>query len=169
MVTYQEPRVDVNVWSSMLRACVAALVAAGCELAPVASVEVQTPGVPAGVSAGLLGQARHAWAGQGIASYRLTISYFCECPTGVYELTIVDGELAKVVSGHKTVDPARVEGFPTTVEAMFVQAEAALRRGGSIEATYDPLTGVPLKMFLDPIPNAIDDELSIEVSAFVPS
>jgi hypothetical protein len=159
----------VNGWSRMLRACVAALIAAGCELAPVAPGEVQTPGVPAGGSAGLLGQARRAWAGQGIGSYGLTVSYFCECPTGVYELTIVDGKLAKVVSGQKTVDPARIEGFPTTVDAMFVQAEAALRRGGSIEAAYDPLTGVPLKMFIDPIPNAIDDELSIEVSAFAPS
>jgi hypothetical protein len=51
--------------------------------------------------------------------------------------------------------------------ATFNPAEAALRRGGSIQATYDPQTGVPLKMFIDPVPNGIDDELGIEISSFV--
>jgi hypothetical protein len=59
--------------------------------------------------------------------------------------------------------------FPTTIDAIFTQAEAALRRGGSVQATYDPQTGVPLRMTIDPIPNGIDDELGIEIASFVPA
>lgn len=155
--------------AAVICAVTAILAIAGCELAAVLPTAAQTPGIPAGVGAEELGQARLRWAGQGIDSYRLTISYLCECAGGVYELSIVDGAVVKATSEGKLVNRARIDGFPTTIDAIFTQAEAALRRGGSIQATYDPQTGVPLNMSIDPIPNGIDDELGIEIASFVPA
>jgi hypothetical protein len=79
------------------------------------------------------------------------------------------GAVVKATSESKPVNRARMDGFPTTIDAIFTQAEAALRQGGSVQATYDPQTAVPLKMTIDPIPNGIDDELGIEIASFVPA
>ena len=146
---------------------VLAAVVAACELVPI-PVDSRPPAPGVATAAKELGQARLLWAGQGIGTYRLKVAYICECPGGAYELSIRDGALIQAVLDGETVELSSIEGFPTTVDAIFRQADAALRRGGSIQAAYDPQTGVPLKMFIDPVPNAIDDELGIEISSFEP-
>lgn len=55
-----------------------------------------------------------------------------------------------------------------TVNDFFLRAQSVLADGGLIEVEFDEFYGHPLTMTLDPIPGAIDDELSIVVQSVEP-
>jgi len=55
-----------------------------------------------------------------------------------------------------------------TVADMFSRARAVIDDGGLVEIDFDASYGYPTGMGLDPIPSAIDDELSITVRSVEP-
>ncbi|MGD9955418.1 MAG: DUF6174 domain-containing protein [Candidatus Nanopelagicales bacterium] len=109
-----------------------------------------------------LDAARAAWSASGLRTgeYQLTITQQCFCQ-GVSMTSIVkDGrvvdETATTPDGTGTPAPAVVEGFPRTVENL-QGVIAGASDAFSTTVTYDR-RGVPLRIFIDPIENAIDDE-----------
>jgi hypothetical protein len=75
---------------------------------------------------------------------------------------VVDVELLS--TERPAFEPELAELFPD-VDGLFDILEDAFQRGAhSIEATYDPETGVPVEFFIDYIENAIDEELEMRVT-----
>ena len=116
-----------------------------------------------------LDEARLAWANAGIASYDFTISRQCFCLVeyiGPFTVQVRDGlSTATRTSDGSEVDPLILEQLPLSVEELFAFVEER-KAQASFRATYDQATGLPLTVWSDPIPEAADDELGIEVSAF---
>ena len=116
-----------------------------------------------------LDEARLAWANAGIPSYDFTISRQCFCMEsyiGPFTVQVRDG-LSTVTrrSDGSEVDPLILDQLPLSAEELFAFVEERQEQA-SFRATYDQATGLPLTVWSDPIPEAADDELGIEVSAF---
>ena len=110
------------------------------------------------------------WTSQGIRSYTFTIERQCFCPEeyrGPFDVTVVEGAPTLVTIGGRVALADRVATLPKTMEATFalVLAQAATEPG----VVYDDRFGFPLRIALDPIKNAIDDEVTYLVSNFRPS
>lgn len=138
------------------------LAACGTQTAPGGSGS-PTPGSPtARAAVDSLDAARAAWTASGVRTgdYQLTITQQCFCQGVVMTTTVSGGkvvdETATTPDGNGTPAAAILAGFPRTVEDLHgVVAGAA--DAYSTTVTYDR-RGVPLRIFIDPIENAIDDE-----------
>lgn len=148
---------------------VAAWLVAGCSLLGFPDPET-APLVPiaSGPPVGDLDRAEALWQAQAIDSYDLEVSYLCECYGGAFRFHVVDGRLASALREGKPVDLGTI-GYPETIPAMFAGARSVLASGGTVRATYDAARGFPSMMTYDPIANAIDDELTIQVTGFTPN
>jgi hypothetical protein len=106
------------------------------------------------------------WRARGLTSYDWTVSFGCECAyNGPVAVTVAAGAPVKVAAKDFPATLAQLSAFPLTVDAVYAQALAAIDGGGSVTATWGD-GGVPASMLIDPIPNAVDDELTVTVSAF---
>lgn len=104
-----------------------------------------------------------AWTAAGIGSYRLKVQFVCFCPsTDPLTVTVVDGQVVDV----QPADP-NVRWYPLTVDAIYERALSTIDGGGTAEVTWRD-DGVPAQLLLDPIPDAVDDELDILVQGFTP-
>jgi uncharacterized protein DUF6174 len=122
---------------------------------------------PRGPIADLAAGQRALWASQAIRSYTFTIERQCFCPEdyrGPFDVTVIQG-VATLVTFHGGVAVAdRVQDLPKTMEAAFdlVLANVAVEP----DVVYDDRFGFPLRIALDPIKNAIDDESTYVISNF---
>ena len=119
-----------------------------------------SPTAPAAVDS--LDAARAAWSASALRTgeYQLTITQQCFCQGATLTTTVKAGkvvdETATTPDGTGTPAPAVLETFPRTVDDLHrVIADAS--DAYSTTVTYDR-RGVPLRIFIDPIENAIDDE-----------
>jgi hypothetical protein len=93
---------------------------------------------------------------------RQQIHCFCGFANSEYLVTVTNG----VVSAASPVVPP-MNGFGTppltafrTVAQLFAEVRNALGKPGVLqEVTYDDIAGFPTRLALDPIPNAVDDEV----------
>lgn len=88
---------------------------------------------------------------------------------GAIRVEVVDGQ---VVSADypDTVTEQVLPGIPMlTVNDFFERARSVLADGGAVEVEFDASYGYPQTMTLDPIPEAIDDEMSIVVRSVEPT
>ena len=84
-----------------------------------------------------------------------------------YDLTTteVDGRVTAVRNGAESIDPESLTQpwSPFTVDGVFALIDE-LNGEGHVVAVFDPESGVPTDLYFDPVPEAIDDELSLRVS-----
>ena len=112
--------------------------------------------------------ARRRWEGARPAAYAFTFSRICFCPTEITRPTVVTVrggvvESLRYVDGGAPVDPRFASAFPT-IDGLFDAIEAALARPpASFRATYDPARGYPVEVDVDPIRDAVDDEVGYRV------
>lgn len=101
------------------------------------------------------------WQGSGITRYAFTYQPSCFCSTDPH-FVVSDGTEIRIdgVAATGTVSPV---GAPVGVDGLFELARRAIK-GDRASIGYDPKTGVPLSMVSDPILNAVDDELSFEIT-----
>ena len=136
-----------------------AVLAAGCDLLP-APFRAPQPSAspPTTVEA-----ARRTWLASGIDDYRARISLGCMCTiTGTYEVSVQGGVATRVV---------RLDNDAMgllTIEGIFQAALDAEETGRAI-GTWDPRTGAPVTLTLDPALNGDDDEVHIEVGRIEPA
>jgi Family of unknown function (DUF6174) len=145
---------------------------AGCSLLPPPFGEAPaTPPAAVPIDGGLtraeLAAHEAAWRATGIDTYRLTLSFMCECGIGSpLQVVVWDGAVMDVRDAAG--DPASAPGIALTVDGLLERARTTIDGGGTVRATWDKVTGVPTSMTFDPIPQAIDDELHVTVDDFAP-
>jgi hypothetical protein len=108
------------------------------------------------------------WAQKGPANYSLTVERQCFCPSAQYDITVTNGVVSSVAHDGAPVRPAEVQGLPKTVPELFALV-AGLPPTAGLEVDYDPDLGLPTRIDVDPIANAVDDEYSIVVLTFSPA
>ena len=117
-----------------------------------------------------LDEARAAWASSGINNYDFTITRQCFCLEtwiGPFAVRVRDGvSTVTRLSDGSEVEPMILEQLPLSAEELFQFAEERQEQA-SFRVTYDQATGLPLSVWSDPIPEAADDELGVEVSGFI--
>lgn len=109
--------------------------------------------------------ARDRWDRAGIDDYRMVVDVRCFCPfSGPVTVDVADGELRSV----DTTDDQNYQGTALTVDAIFEEIAAA-QTDGDVDVAYDPDLGYPITADLDPILNAIDDEISYRILTLDPT
>lgn len=125
------------------------------------------PASPAVISS--LDDAKAAWAAFPAAQveYRLTIVQQCFCPRIALDVTVNDGKVVREepldldnTGGGQA--PAVPVGFPRTVADLHAVIAGSAEAASTI-VTYDS-HGVPLRISIDSIANAVDDEVGYAVS-----
>ncbi|MDW3213712.1 MAG: hypothetical protein R8G01_06945 [Ilumatobacteraceae bacterium] len=84
-----------------------------------------------------------------------------------YDLTTteVGGRVVEVRNGAEPIDPTTLDQpwSPYTIDGVFALLDE-LDGQGHVVAVFDPVTGAPSDLYFDPMPDAIDDELSLQVA-----
>jgi hypothetical protein len=143
------------------------LSACGTQTGPGGSGGSPSPTTPAAITS--LDAAKAAWtayAGR-TGEYRLMIVPSCFCRRIGLDVTVKDGKPVAQTpvdvdnTGGAATDPV-LDGFPRTVEDLH-RVIADAKDAASISVTYDS-RGVPLRIYIDAIANAADDEMGYTVS-----
>jgi hypothetical protein len=117
-----------------------------------------------------LNLAAERWAAAGTDDYRLDLGFLCSCALPARVLVeVVDGVPTATDGDGKPLDADALALTPVTVDQLFAEGRRAHAGGGTVGATFDPTTGVPARLDIDYLPQAIDDELSIVVNGFEPA
>jgi hypothetical protein len=147
------------------------LVLAACA-SPTTTPQPSPSATPSGTPSGeidALNEARAVWAASGIGDYDFTITRQCFCLetwVGPFAVRVRDGvSTVTRLSDGSEVEPMILEQLPLSAEELFLFAEERQDQA-SFRITYDQATGLPLSIWSDPIPEAADDELGVEVSGF---
>jgi hypothetical protein len=91
-------------------------------------------------------------------------SCFCPPPNGI-DVTVVNHEIREILdpdSGEpvENLDPF----FPVTIDDLFDLLEDAIDHADFVDVDYDPVFGAPIRIEIDYLRQAVDDELSFLVS-----
>lgn len=121
-----------------------------------------------------LAAARAIWQQAGIAQYEYGYNKFCECHAETPPETLVSVDAGVVTDVRhrmaKTGDivPARDGSFDLywTIDDLFGLLERASNGTASVQADFDPQTGVPQRLYIDYMPDLIGDEIDVRVTAF---
>jgi len=130
------------------------------------------PGCPARDSAGKeLEKNRDKWQAQQIADYQFTLRVICFCPEDITSPVIIEVRDGTFSSIRYAQDPDAVStdffGRANTVEKLFIIIEEAIEdEADELTVDYDPDYGLPLKIAIDPVFNAVDEEITYTVSDF---
>jgi hypothetical protein len=120
-----------------------------------------------------LAMARVRWQAAAISSYDFDFARSCFCTVealGPVTIRVRDGHFASLVSRDSgtPVDTVLFAQF-LTIERVFESTRQLLDAGpASFTASYDPTFGFPITVTVDPIAQAVDDELSYSVLALRP-
>ncbi|MFC6238501.1 DUF6174 domain-containing protein [Longivirga aurantiaca] len=149
-----------------------ALVLAGCGTqvaGPGGSGSPTSPVPSAPATVTTLDAARAAWSSSPASTgeYQLTIVQQCFCPGISLTVVVKDGKVVEETATSTdnsggAVAPTLLEGFPRTVEDLH-GVVAGSADAASSTVTYDR-RGVPLRIWIDQIENAADDEHGYSVT-----
>ena len=111
------------------------------------------------------------WSDQGKDSYRYELRIGCFCPPEVTDAVLVfvrDGITDSVLyieSGRPAED--RYFERCDTVDKLFLLIQDAIdREADKIEVTYDEDLGIPTRIYIDFVEQAVDDEISYDIARF---
>lgn len=113
------------------------------------------------------------WQAAGITDYRFTLALLCFCQFYGQVQVEVHGDLvAMTLEDGKLLMPG-TPGYEahspySTIERAFDAVRTALGKADHVDIVYDPTLGYPTTIRVDYVQRAVDDELSIEISAFTP-
>jgi Family of unknown function (DUF6174) len=96
-------------------------------------------------------------------SYVMMQQRSCFCPVvALYEVTVVNNVIVRARNTATDVDlPSAQWVWFRTVSQLFDEVRMALRKDGVLRSVaYDNARGFPTTVSLDPIPQAIDDEIA---------
>lgn len=126
---------------------------------------------PLGPEQSELERARAMWEAHAPVLYQFQLQRACFCPRAYVRpvrITVSDGVVVSAVdpATNKPLDPPS-DGFPT-VDDLFDEIQDAIDRDAdAIDTAYDAAFGYPVYVFIDWIRNAIDDEMSFQVSEYL--
>ncbi|MCC7119115.1 MAG: hypothetical protein IT310_11360 [Anaerolineales bacterium] len=106
-------------------------------------------------------------------SFNLNVSCFCAFRNAMpVQVEVQNDQIVSIVDANGTpvtldANDSGYEATYGTIDRIFSQLETALNGDADeVTVTYDPTYGFPAQIFFDFIKEAIDDEVSIEVSNF---
>jgi hypothetical protein len=102
------------------------------------------------------------WQASGITRYAFVWTPSCFCLTAP-RLVVADGDQVRV--DGMPVDLRGSNDTPAGVPGLFQMVRRAIA-GDRLSVTYDAVTGIPISMDSDPMANAVDDELSFQVTGW---
>lgn len=113
---------------------------------------------------------RQLWESAAVESYRYSFTRHCFCGfVGTFTVTVTDGVVTAAVSeqdGESVPEAALPE--LSTIEGLFDEAQRGIDvKAHGFEAEYHPELGYPTLVDLDPIENAIDDEVTYRAESLV--
>ena len=120
-----------------------------------------------------LAAGRNAWRAAALSNYEYGYRKFCECHPDSPPETVVTVRGGQVVGvRHRPVgftnevqaDERNLQ-FYWTVDGLFDLVAAALARGATVRASYDPQLGYPTQVYIDYDANFIGDELDVRLTA----
>jgi len=117
---------------------------------------------------GQLNAARERWRDQGISDYTMTVRRLCFCAeVRPVRVTVAGGVVVDrvFIEDGRPVPAALAESYPS-VPGLFDALEEAARRADEIHVTFDPILGIPLEATIDYAKDAVDDEVTVQVSDF---
>ena len=129
---------------------------------------------PISPQAETLDEAEALWNGRKPPSGNYTVEQrvACFCPFGAttFKVTVTAGTITRVHNPQTVMDlPANQFAQFRTVEQLFAEVRAAIPRAGVLKAVqYHPTMGYPTEVSLDPILNAVDDEVAYFTDRLVP-
>ncbi|WP_337171810.1 DUF6174 domain-containing protein [Gemmatimonas aurantiaca] len=94
---------------------------------------------------------------------RQQILCFCAFANSEFVVTVVNGAITSVVPAVPPQNglPAPEPRYFRTIDQLFAEVHGALKKPGTLkEVTYDPVAGYPNRLSLDPVLDAIDDEVA---------
>lgn len=114
-----------------------------------------------------LEEAERRWAAAGIADYDMTYQELCFCPQAVVTVVVRGGEVVETSVEQEPETSWEPEG--RTVEDLFGEIRQAVETDAhEIQATYDPATGRPTRLWIDQVAAMADEEHGVEVRSFSP-
>jgi hypothetical protein len=105
-----------------------------------------------------LAVARERWAARDARDYSYRVQVSCFCTPDLRRPTTV-----RVVRGKPRSTPTAFRPYDTVPE-LFALVKDALETADEVEVTYAPNTGIPIKLEVDYIRMAADDEISIRIT-----
>lgn len=124
-------------------------------------------GIMTGPQLDQLERAQSLWTTtHGTGPYTMDQRRLCECVrTELYRLTIVDEKVVAAVNiATSQALPANELLYFQSVAQLFQRIRAALLANGKVSVTYDAGAGYPVNASFDPLPQAIDDEITYSTS-----
>ena len=117
-----------------------------------------------------LEEARALWDQVGPRDYAFeyTPDYFCALGGQRVRVTVDDGAIttARVISTDAPVDTYLFATIPTVLELFDAIDQALDRNAYRIEASYDRTYGYPVRVAIDYVRDAIDDEYGFTITGF---
>ena len=111
-----------------------------------------------------LDENREKWRSQGLNTYAFTLKQICFCAiNGPVRVVVIEGAVfsATQISNGQALDTR----FVSTIESLFDFIERGIANHYAVlEVTYDPTLGYPARIVSDGSRNAVDDEVTYEVS-----
>lgn len=129
---------------------------------------------PTGPEEARLTAAQRRWESTRPASnsYTMQQRVVCFCVTGAtpFQVTVTSGTVARAVNltNGESMAPTLLSIF-RTVDELFAEAREGLKREGVVKSlAFDATLGYPTTLSLDPLPNAVDDEVTYITSNLTP-
>lgn len=115
------------------------------------------------------------WKDEGVTHYSYSLFIGCFCPFAQDMPLNIEVKDGKVISLHRfdgtpidSSDPAyKIYESYATIDRIFLKLESALLEADGVIVAYDSVYGYPANIAIDYIKEAIDDELSFQISNFV--
>jgi len=116
-----------------------------------------------------LDQNRQVWNNQKITHYRYELRVLCFCPTELtapVKVEAKDGNTIslKYVASGEDVKMTEFQNYDTMDKMFKVIQDAIDRKAAEITAKFDSKLGFPASIRIDNIEQAIDDEISFEIT-----
>jgi len=120
-----------------------------------------------------LSRNQQKWRDAGASHYRFSLFIGCFCPFSQDMPLIIEVENDQVVSLESqigtTIDPMNREKYEryATIDLIFAEVERSVNgEADEVTAAYDSKYGFPAQVTIDYIKNAVDDEVTLSISAF---
>jgi hypothetical protein len=110
------------------------------------------------------------WTDAAYAAYSFTLERRCFClpaSQGPWTVTVIVGEASVVDATGEAPDPSFVDGVPLTIDALFAFLRMQLD-ADDFTVSYDPVTGAPLEVAIDPSFMMADEETGFLVRDLAP-
>ena len=114
-------------------------------------------------------EAKRLWDRENPANYAVTVQRLCFCASvEPVRIVVVNRQvISRTVVATQQPLPASLNDLYPDIPGLFAIIREALVRADAVNVSFDGQYGFPSDATIDYIKNAIDDELSLKVTAFM--